>query len=83
MSLPKHPKLQHDESADEEIAKEHVVDDDHSLTKESAQRLQEMYQDELLLRFRRHTAGFLNRNIGWKEFEKYADTKEAGMSLSS
>lgn len=78
LSLPKKQRLNHDESSDEEIAKEYTVADEHSLTKEGAQRLQEMYQDELLLRFRRHTAGFLHRSIGWKEFEKYADTKEAG-----
>ena len=81
VSLPKHPKLQHYESDDGEVAKEYPVANDHCLTKESAQRLEEMYQDELLLRFRRHTAGFLNRNIGWEEFEKYADVKEAGMFL--
>ena len=70
--------LELDEEEDELVAKRWTVDDDHSLTKESAKRLQEMYQDELLLRFRGHTAGLLNRDISWHEFEKYADTKEAG-----
>ena len=60
------------------VARKWEVADDHSLTKESATRLQEMYHDELLLRFRGHTAGLLNRDISWPEFEKYADAKETG-----
>ena len=80
ISLPKNQKLNHDESGDQEIAEQYRVEDEHSLTKERAERLQEMYQDELLLRFRKHTAGFLHRNITWKEFEKYADAKESGES---
>ena len=78
LALPKGIKFNHDEDDDEEVAKEYPVESDHSLTPESAQRLQEMYQDELLSRFRRHTGGFLHRNIGWPEFEKYAEAKEAG-----
>jgi solute carrier family 25 (mitochondrial phosphate transporter), member 23/24/25/41 len=81
-TLPKKQQLRHDEAEDEDVAKSWTVKDDHSLTKESATRLQEMYQDELLLRFRGHTGGLLNRDITWKEFEKYADAKEAGSSLS-
>ncbi|KAI0773450.1 mitochondrial carrier [Irpex lacteus] len=76
-SLPKKQKRRHDAGEDDVVAKKWEVEDDHSLTKESAKRLQDMYHDELLLRFRGHTAGLLNRDISWHEFEKYADTKEA------
>ncbi|KAI0347249.1 mitochondrial carrier [Trametopsis cervina] len=76
-SLPKKQKLRHDESEDADVARKVSVDDDHSLTKENAKRLEDMYHDELLLRFRGHTAGFLNRDITWREFAEYADAKEA------
>ena len=81
LALPKRIRFNHDEDDDEEVAKEYPAESDHSLTPESAQRLQEMYQDELLSRFRRHTGGFLHRNIGWPEFEKYAEAKEAGACI--
>ncbi|KAF7798945.1 hypothetical protein EIP86_010173 [Pleurotus ostreatoroseus] len=82
LGLPKRQRSLHDEYEDEQVAREvlppEVAGEHHGkLTKESAKRLEEMYQDELLKRFRTHTAGFLHRNIGWKEFEKYADAKEA------
>ncbi|KAI0702892.1 mitochondrial carrier [Cytidiella melzeri] len=77
LSLPKNRTLTHDAGDDADVARTWTVEDEHSLTKESATRLQEMYQDELLLRFRGHTAGLLNRDISWTEFEKYAEAKEA------
>ena len=77
-SLPKKQKLEHDESEDEKVAKECSVEGDHTLTAESAQRLEEMYQDELVSRCRKDTAGFLHRNISWLEFQKYAEAKETG-----
>lgn len=80
LTLPKKTNCNHDDE-DDDVAREHPVESDHSLTPESAQRLEEMYQDELLSRFRRHTGGFLHRNIGWPEFEKYAEAKEAGACL--
>ena len=82
LSLPKRQKIDHDESEDEEVARAYPVESDHALTAESAQRLQEMYQDELLNRCRKHSAGFLQRRIGWLEFEKYAEAKEAGACLA-
>lgn len=75
-SLLKKPKNNHDDSEDEAVARQYAVNDDDSLTAESAKRLQEMYHDELFNRCRGE--GFLHRNIGWKEFEKYAEAKEAG-----
>ena len=81
MSLPKKQRLRHDAGEDHAVAEKWEVEDDHSLTEESAKRLEEMYHDELLLHFRGHTAGLLNRDISWREFQMYADAKEAGMSL--
>ena len=75
-SLPKQPKIHHDLSEDEAVARRFAVEDDHSLTEESARRLQEMYNDELFVRCRRE--GLLRRNIEWAEFERYAEAKEAG-----
>ena len=75
-SLPKNPKVNHDELEDEAVARRYAVQDDHSLTPESARRLQEMYNDELFDRCR--GKGFLHRNIGWEDFERYAEAKETG-----
>ncbi|KAI0092006.1 mitochondrial carrier [Irpex rosettiformis] len=77
LSLPKRQRLRYDEGENQVVAEKWEVEDDHSLTKESAKRLQEMYHDELLLHFRGHTAGLLNRDISWPEFKQYADAKEA------
>lgn len=82
LSLPKEQRINHDEEEDEATAKTIPIESDRTLTAESARRLQEMYQDELLSRFRRHTAGFVHRNIGLQEFEKYAEAKEAGACLT-
>jgi solute carrier family 25 (mitochondrial phosphate transporter), member 23/24/25/41 len=79
-SLPKNPKVNHDESEDRAIADRYSVEDDHSLTPESAKRLQEMYNDELFARFL--GKGFLHRTISWDDFERYAENKEAGKCLS-
>lgn len=79
-SLPKDPKVKHNESEDEAVARKYAVEDDHSLTAEDARRLQEMYDDELYNRFRGE--GFLHRSVGWREFVRYAEAKEAG-ALSS
>ncbi|GBE79699.1 Calcium-binding mitochondrial carrier SAL1 [Sparassis crispa] len=62
---------------DEAVATAYPVQEGGSLTAESAKRLEEMYDDELLGRCGGHTAGFLHRNISWRDFEKYADAKEA------
>lgn len=75
-SLPKNPKINHDELEDEAVARQYAVEDDRSLTRENARRLQEMYNDEFFHCVRGE--GFLHRNVGWKEFTKYADAKEAG-----
>lgn len=75
-SLPKNPKIKHDEDEDEAIARKYAVEDDQSLTEDDAKRLQEMYNDELYNNCL--GSGFLHRKIGWKEFERYADAKEAG-----
>ncbi|EKM59223.1 uncharacterized protein PHACADRAFT_85734 [Phanerochaete carnosa HHB-10118-sp] len=74
-TLPKNRGINHDESEDEAIARQYAVEDDRSLTPDSAKRLQEMYHDEFFHRLRGES--FLHRTIGWKEFLKYADAKEA------
>ncbi|KIP10715.1 hypothetical protein PHLGIDRAFT_125406 [Phlebiopsis gigantea 11061_1 CR5-6] len=74
-SLPKNPEIKHDEDEDEAIARKYAVEDDQSLTEDDAKRLQEMYNDELYNNCL--GSGFLHRKIGWKEFERYADAKEA------
>lgn len=79
-SLPKNPKISHDEAEDEAVASKYAVEDDHSLTEDDAKRLQEMYNDELYNRFRGE--GFLHRNVGWNEFVRYTEAKEVG-ALSS
>lgn len=82
-TLPKNVRINHGEDEDEQVAKEYTVDDGKQLlTREWAQRLEEMYQDELFTRCRTHTLGLLHRNIGWAEFEKYAEAKEAGACLA-
>ena len=78
LTLPKDVRINHAEAEDEQVAREFAVDGDQSLTRERAERLQEMYQDELFSRCRTHTTELLHRNIGWVEFEKYAEAKEAG-----
>lgn len=69
-SLPQHPRPDHDDADDEAVADSaaYAVHDDRALTQESAKRLEEMYQDELYSRFRKHKFGFLHRNVGWAEF---------------
>ncbi|EMD40763.1 hypothetical protein CERSUDRAFT_111350 [Gelatoporia subvermispora B] len=62
---------------DEAIASAYPVKDDYALTAESAKKLEEMYEDELLGRCGRHTRGFLHRDISWNDFLKYAEAKEA------
>ncbi|GJE84214.1 mitochondrial carrier [Phanerochaete sordida] len=74
-TFPKNPKINHAEPDDEAVAREFAVGDDDSLTADNARRLHEMYEDEFFHRLRGE--GFLHRNIGWKEFTKYADAKEA------
>lgn len=80
MKLPKRTHQGHGED-DEEVAKEYPVRSDSSLTLESATKLKEMYEDELLGRCGGHTSGFTRRHIGWKEFQKYAEAKEAGVHV--
>lgn len=75
-SLPKNPKVDHDDAEDEAVAQQYSVEDDHSLSLESAKRLQEMYNDELFNRFRGH--GLFHRNISWEDFVRYAEAKETG-----
>ncbi|OCH92951.1 mitochondrial carrier [Obba rivulosa] len=73
MRLPKRANSVDDEA----IASKYPVKDDDALTAESAKKLEEMYEDELLGRCGRHTRGFLDRDISWKDFLKYSEAKEA------
>lgn len=63
---------------DDEIVKRHPVKRDGALTRESAQELEDMYEDELAGKCGGHTSGFGRRGIGWREFKEYATHKEAG-----
>ncbi len=80
LKLPKRHHLGHEGEA-EETANEFPVQSDSSLTLEGAMRLKEMYETELLGRCGGHTSGFTRRHIGWKEFQKYAEGKEAGVHV--
>ncbi|KAI0940015.1 hypothetical protein AcV5_001236 [Taiwanofungus camphoratus] len=72
------PKRNHAEDMDgDAVAQAYPVTSDGALTAESAKKLEEMYEDELFGRCGGHTRGFWHRNISLKEFENYADAKEA------
>ncbi|EPQ59905.1 hypothetical protein GLOTRDRAFT_34751 [Gloeophyllum trabeum ATCC 11539] len=62
---------------DEAISKSIPVMDDASLTPERAKKLQEMYEDELVGSCNSHGLGSIRPHIGWKEFKRYAERKEA------
>lgn len=62
----------------EAVAHAYPVRRDGDLTPESARRLGEMYEDELLGRCGVHGRGPFSPRVSWVEFEKYADAKEAG-----
>jgi solute carrier family 25 phosphate transporter 23/24/25/41 len=49
-----------------------------ALTPESARQMRKTYERELMGRCNLKSSG----RIGWKEFKKYAEDKEAGQSLS-
>ncbi|PCH41083.1 mitochondrial carrier [Wolfiporia cocos MD-104 SS10] len=61
----------------EDIAERYPVNGDGVLTRESAKKLQDMYEVELRHSLGAHTSGFLHRNCSWNDFKKYADAKEA------
>ena len=63
---------------DEAVARAYPIKQDGDLTAESARQLDEMYEDELLGRCGVHSRGPFSRRVSWPEFEKYADSKEAG-----
>lgn len=62
---------------DEEVSRRYPIREDGSVNAESAKRLEEMYEDELLGQCGGHTLGFMHRNVTWKEFVNYVDAKEA------
>ncbi|KAK7695894.1 hypothetical protein QCA50_000533 [Cerrena zonata] len=75
MKLPK--RVAHHDIDDDDVSRQYPVRNDHALTRESAQRLEAMYEDELLGSCGGHTSGFKRRAVGWDDFQKYAETKEA------
>lgn len=78
------PKRDNTGAADDEaVAHAYPVRREGDLTIESARRLGEMYEDELLGRCGVHGRGPFSKRVSWPEFEKYADAKEAGASSSS
>lgn len=81
MKLPK--RVPHYDIDDDDVSRQYPVHDDHGLTRESAQRLEAMYEDELLGSCGGHTSGFKRRVVGWDDFQKYAEAKEAGMHAIS
>ena len=73
------PKRENGSTVDDEaVARAYPVKRDNDLTAESARQLDEMYEDELLGRCGVHSRGPFSRRVSWPEFEKYADSKEAG-----
>lgn len=77
MKLPKRTRIDHEEDH-EGVAEDYPVQSESSLTLEGAMKLKAMYEAELLGRCGGHTSGFTRRHIGWREFQKYAEAKEAG-----
>ena len=77
------PKRDNSAADDEAVAHAYPVRRDGDLTEESARRLGEMYEDELLGRCGVHRRGPFSKRVSWAEFEKYADAKEAGASSLS
>ncbi|KDQ64584.1 hypothetical protein JAAARDRAFT_187904 [Jaapia argillacea MUCL 33604] len=71
------PKRSAPLSDDEEIARLNPVKDHASLTQEKAEKLQQMYEDELLGRCNTHSLAPSKAHITWKDFKKYAEAKEA------
>ncbi|KAL4241926.1 mitochondrial carrier family protein [Abortiporus biennis] len=57
----------------DELSAQHPVSNERTLSQESAKKLKRMYEDELVGRCGART---LRRNIGWREFQKYAENKE-------
>ncbi|TFK55973.1 mitochondrial carrier [Heliocybe sulcata] len=70
------PKQRQGNIDDEAISRAIPVMDDTSLTRERAKKLQEMYEDELVGSCNSSGLG-LTRHIGWREFKRYAEQKEA------
>ena len=81
MKLPK--RVPHHDIDDDEVSRQYPVRNDHALTEESAKRLEAMYEDELLGSCGGHTSGFKRRVVSWEDFQKYAETKEAGEDVVS
>ncbi|KZT20402.1 mitochondrial carrier [Neolentinus lepideus HHB14362 ss-1] len=72
--LPKRKLANVDEEA---VSKAIPVLDNTSLTPERAKKLQEMYEDELVGTCNSNGLGLTRLHIGWKEFKRYAEQKEA------
>lgn len=71
------PKSTYHAVVEEAKAKAILAEDVESLTSEKAVKLKEMYEDELMGRCG-GGASSSTKQIGWKEFKKYAEDKEVG-----
>jgi len=87
LSKTQQEQLQQRPSGNQEVAgaRDHVDVTEHGhhdWSEERAKKLKSRYNDELLGRCKLDPSGSRPSPVTWEEFQKYADAKEAGPSLS-